>query len=136
MVHIKLKLQESVYEKSFEYDSDILEQKFDLVIDCISKIYPEGLSGTEFHRLNLFYSLFTTISSKLFPMNEFSNVSSEILNIENIRNKLERVDELFEITDTKDLEPLEKQFLENSKRATTDEKTRLQRTEFLLRLIG
>ena len=110
------------FENHFDYDVDILEQKFDTIVSCISKIYPEGLSDTEFRKPYLFYSLFTTVASKLFPRNDFYNAIPEDLNIEVIRNKLERVDELFETAETNDLNPLERQFLDDTRRATTDEK--------------
>lgn len=125
------------YESTFEYDTDALEQKFDQVVSAINAIYPEGLSDTEFRRPHLFYSLFTTVAHRQFalpglpppPPNGYSSPEAA-------RNALERVDEIFAISDHEDLSKDEVGFLRDSRRATTDEKVRLQRTEFLLKLMN
>lgn len=124
------------YELTFEHDTDALEQKFDQVVSAIDAIYPEGLSDTEFRRPHLYYSLFTTVAHQLFtlsglpPPPQIGYPSPEAA-----RNALERVDEIFAISDHKDLSKDEIGFLRDSRRATTDEKVRLQRTEFLLTLM-
>ena len=125
------------YESSFDYDSDELEKKFDQVISALSVIYPEGLSDTEFRRPHLFYSIFTAIAHREFqlsglpeaPRNGYSTA-------ETARNLLERVDEIFATSDQHDLNKDEIGFLRDSRRATTDEKVRIQRTKFLLNLMG
>lgn len=123
-----------LYEGTFDHDTDELEAKFDAVIGAINDIYPEGLSDTEFRRPHLFYSLFTAVAHRAFGIPglsaEFAGVQT---NPEATRSKLERVDEIF----TEDLQELskgERQFLEDSRRATTDEKVRVRRAEFLLQL--
>lgn len=124
------------YESNFDHDTDALEQKFDDVIAAIDAIYPEGLYDTEFRRPHLFYSLFTTVAHRQFglsglppaPPNGYSSPEAG-------RNALERVDELFSISDHEKLSRDEIGFLRDSRRATTDERVRLQRTEFLLKLM-
>lgn len=125
-----------LYESNFDHDTEELEGRFDQVITAIDAIYPEGLSDTEFRRPHLFYSLFTTVAHRKMqipglPQPPAHGYSSP----EAARSALERVDEIFAITDHKNLTEDEISFLRNSRRATTDEKIRLQRTEFLLSLM-
>lgn len=123
------------YESSFDYNTDTLEENFEKVIGVIAKIYPEGLSDTEFRRPHLFYTLFTAIAHR---MNGIPGLPPQFRNImppiEGVRNKLERIDEIFEELDPTHLSINERQFLSDSRRATTDEKVRIRRAEFLLNL--
>lgn len=123
------------YEAAFNYDTDELESKFDVVITAITEIYPEGLSDTEFRRPHLFYSLFTSVAHRLFGIPDlpagFAGVPRPP---EAARNKLERVEELFAAADLTELSKSEQEFLGDSRRATTDEKIRVRRTVFLLTL--
>jgi hypothetical protein len=124
------------YESNFDHDAEELESRFDQAITAIAAIYPEGLSDTAFRRSHLFYSLFTAVAHRELqipglPQPPAHGYSSP----EAARNALERVDEIFAITDHKDLSEDEIAFLRDSSRATTDEKVRLQRTEFLLSLM-
>lgn len=126
-----------LYETSFDHDTEFLESRFDRVITAIFAIYPEGLSDTEFHRPHLFYSLFTAVAHREFgipglPPSPPQGYSSP----ESARNSLERVDEIFAESDHDDLSRDEIGFLRDSRRATTDEKVRLQRTDFLLKLMN
>jgi hypothetical protein len=53
------------------------------------------------------------------------------------RNSLDQVEEIFqEAEDLSKLDKEQQQFLQDSRRATTDEKVRERRTNFLLGLIG
>ena len=125
----------SQYEATFEHDTDDLEKQFDRVITAISEIYPEGLSDTEFRRPHLFYSLFTTMAHRLFGIPGLpAEYASVQLPPDAVRNKLERVDEIFAEPDLQNLSKAEQQFLTDSRRATTDEKVRVRRSEFLLKL--
>ncbi|EQD48088.1 hypothetical protein B2A_08137, partial [mine drainage metagenome] len=125
------------YEARFEHDTEQLEANFDSVIAAIATMYPEGLSDTEFRRPHLFYSLFTAVGHRTFgipglPAAPNSGYSSP----EIARNRLERVEEIFASVDIEDLGRDEQGFLADSRRATTDEKVRVQRTEFLLNLMN
>jgi hypothetical protein len=51
------------------------------------------------------------------------------------RNALERIEEIFEAENLIDLTAPEQQFLQDCRRATTDEAVRLRRTAYLLSLL-
>lgn len=125
-----------LYEVVFEHDVDELEARFDRVIAAIGAIYPEGLSDTEFRRPHIYYSLFVAVAHRELgvpglPPGPAGGYSSP----QAARNSLERVDELFAAEGADELSKEESTFLINSRRATTDEKVRLQRTLFLLALM-
>jgi Protein of unknown function DUF262 len=125
------------YESKFDYETEALEKRFDTVINQIALLYPEGISDTEFHRPHLFYSLFTAIAHKLSGLPGLPTAASGTgIKVEDFRNKVDRVEEIFATSNIADLTKEERQFLEDSRRATTDEKVRVRRTEYLLRLTG
>jgi hypothetical protein len=125
------------YENTFDHDVDALEKKFDRVVEAIALIYPEGLAETEFRRPHLYYSLFTAVAHREFGLpglpveNETKGRSPEAM-----RAGLERVEELFAASDATGLTKDEQQFLQDSRRATTDETVRVRRTKYLLALMG
>ena len=126
------------YEKSFEDDTELLEIRFDNVIQKIGKLYPEGLSNTEFRRAHLFYSLFTSVAHCLYGLPDFDAPSvslDDVTKIEVARNGLDRVEEIFE-SDMGSLNDSEQNFMQDSRRATTDETVRKRRTVFLVKLMG
>lgn len=126
-----------VYETKFDHDPEILEAQFDGVIAAIERIYPEGLSDTEFRRPHLFYSLFTAVAHRELGLPGFPPAPEDgYSSPEAARNSLERVDEIFASTDMDDLNRDEVGFLRDSRRATTDEKVRIQRTTYLLALMN
>jgi hypothetical protein len=121
------------YEKQFEFEVDGLEGHFDTVVNAISAVYPEGLSDTEFRRPHLFYSLFTMVSHRLAPLPNMTAVPTR-LKADEVRSRLDRVEEIFIEGDLENLSKSEQEFLTDSRRATTDEKVRVRRTQFLLDL--
>lgn len=126
------------YEESFDFDAARLERRFDRIISTIGKIFPEGIASSEFSRLHLFYSLFTAVAHCKYGipnlrMEQFS--LRDETSIERARNGLERVEELFTAADVAFLSKAEQQFLEDARRATTDEKVRERRTKYLIRLM-
>lgn len=126
------------YEESFEPDVDTLEAHFDAAINVIAQMYPQGLSTTEFKRPFLFYSLFTAVAHNLngLPKLDAPRISlTTPTAIEITRNRLDRVDELFVAPDLAALSRVEQQFLQDSRRATTDQSVRERRTKFLLSLM-
>ena len=126
-----------VYETSFDHDVDLLEQRFDHVIGEIHSIYPEGLSDTEFRRPHLFYSLFGAIDHRMHGQIGLPKLSSGVrVPSEAARDRLERVDEIFAESDVTRLSASERQFLEDSRRATTDELVRRRRVVFLVDLMA
>lgn len=121
------------YEKEFNFELDVLEARFDTVINAITALYPEGLSDTEFRRPHLFYSLFTMVSHRIAPIPGLDAVPTT-LTAEESRNRLERVEEIFVVQELNELSKSEIEFLTDTRRATTDEKVRIRRTQFLLDL--
>jgi hypothetical protein len=133
----QLKKYYDIYEKEFDQDTDQLEHHFDTVIAAIAALFPEGLSDTEFRRPHVFYSLFTTVAHCLYglPFCPEARKQLEGNAKESARNALERVEEIFEAENLAALDLSEQQFLQDCRRATTDEAVRQRRTRFLLDLI-
>jgi len=134
----------ATYEKSFDYDAESLENLFDSIVATIERIYPEGISNTEFHRPVLFYTFFTSLAQVLYglpiatlsPIARLLSSTPVSISHEAIRNKLERVEEIIQTPDVSLLTVSERQFRTDASRATTDEAVRKRRTEFLLRLMS
>lgn len=127
----------SQYEKSFPLDSDELAEEFHHTLAMISKVYPEGVANSEFRRVHLYYSLFTAIYHMLFGLKGCAADRGGLLsaNLDRVRNSLNRVDDVFSDPDSPDLSDADKQFLNDSRRATTDASVRQRRTEYLIHLI-
>ena len=125
------------YEVTFDYDTDALEVEFDRVVSAIAELYPEGLADTEFRRPHLFYSLFTAVAHRTRGLPGLSDALRALgSSAQAARSKLEHVEEIFAAEDAVTLTKDEQQFLQDSRRATTDEKVRSRRTEFLLTLMS
>lgn len=124
------------YESEFPYDVDELENRFDAVVLEIGKIYAEGLSDTQFQRPHLYYSLFTAIAHRLQALPGLPpELGSRPIAPDAARFQLERVDVIFQASDTAEHSVEDRQFLMDSRNATTDEVVRKRRTQFLLGLI-
>lgn len=134
----QIKKYYDIYEEKFDDDVAELEDKFDKVIAKIGELYPEGLASTEFSRPHIYYSLFTAVAHCLFGLKDTTDNRSPLVNeaaVEKARNGLDRVGELFEAEDITALSAKEQEFIQDSRRATTDEKVRKRRTEYLLSLM-
>ncbi len=133
----QIKKYYDLYEVKFDHDVKALEAKFDAVISKISDLFPEGLSNTEFRRPHLFYSLFTAVTQRVYGPLILAADSDTLIgaSLEAARNGLGRVEEIFSADDLANLDKGAQQFLQDSRRATTDEKVRERRTEFLLALM-
>lgn len=126
------------YEREFDINTEELEGRFDTILTFISLLYPEGLSNTDFTRVHLFYSLFTAVGHCLYglPGMPLAQVRfSDQAAIEKARNGLDRVGGIFETADVAELSRPERQFIQDSRRATTDEAVRARRTSFLVGLM-
>ena len=132
-----------IYEKDFMHDVDELERRFRSVINKIGQIFPEGLSNTEFHRNHIFYTLFTAIYHCLYGMPNLieeniiaprTSLNTEI-QIQIASNVLDSVSLLFE-TEPGALRGKDAQFLQDSRRATTDGPVRERRTLYILNLLN
>lgn len=126
-----------VFEENFDHNVETLEQHFDEIIAFIAAVYPEGLSDTQFSRPHLFYTLFTGMGHLLhgIPGLQLPGRAKRMVP-EAIRDGLERVEVIFQTDDAATLRKEEQEFLQDSRRATTDEKVRTRRTIFILNLIG
>ena len=127
------------YEAHFPADVEAIERHFDKVLSTIGKIYPEALLSTEFKQSHVFYSLFTANAHCLYGLPKLLAPRKPLAtdrNIESARNGLDRVEELFEAEDLSSLNRHEQQFIQDCRRATTDEKVREHRTKYLLGLMG
>ena len=125
-------------EKNYTDDVDVVSERFDNIIATIGKIYPEGVTASEFSRNHLFYSLFTAVAHCLYGLPGQQQAPLELSGavIERARNGLDRVDEIFKLAaDPTQLAPSERTFLQDSRRATTDEPVRKRRTAFLIELM-
>jgi hypothetical protein len=139
----QIKRYYAIYENDFPHDVENLEFRFREVIQYIARLFPEGLSNTEFRRNHIFYTLFTAVYHSLFGLLDFKHNGHEIrrvdlsmeAGVQNARNGLDFVSVLFE-AETGALQGAEAQFLQDSRRATTDETVRERRTRFLLDLMG
>ena len=128
----------SEYEKGFNDNTTEIEARFDNVIDTISKLYPEGISESEFSRPHLFYSLFTAVAHCNFGVPDLEIRPVTLIQSSQIqvaRNGLDRIGEVFE-TELRLLNEGEQQFVQDSRRATTDETVRKRRTRYLVSLMG
>ena len=127
------------YEEHFDDDVAEIEKRFDGVVNAITALYPEGLESTEFSRPHLYYSLFTAVAHCLFGlpgMQEKRVALDTDAAVETARNGLDRVGELFATKDLATLSRDEQEFIQDSRRATTDEKVRKRRTAYLLSLMA
>jgi Protein of unknown function DUF262 len=132
------------YENEFQHDVDVLEKNFRETISKIARLFPEGLANSEFRRNHLFYTLFTAVYHCMFGLADFAvervpvqrrSLNTEV-ELESARSKLDRVSEIFAVDDVGTLSREERQFLQDSRRATTDEAVRERRTKFVLDLMG
>lgn len=125
------------YEKEYNEDEAAVEDKFDGVISKIAELYPEGLSDTEFSRNHLYYTLFTAVAHSLYGLKGLvaPRPALDAAGVQRARNGLDRVGEIFADPTSEDLSEAERTFVQDSRRATTDETVRSRRTSFLLGLM-
>lgn len=131
------------YEKEFLHDPLELELRFTETMNEISKLFPDGLKGSEFRRNHLFYSLFTAIYHCKFGLKDFNFNGAPVQRVslveegeyERARNGLDVVTELFS-AEPGELQGQAAQFLQDSRRATTDEAVRERRTRYILDLMN
>lgn len=127
-----------LYEKDFEHDPGHLEDQFRFVLQVIDEIFAGSLKTSEFRRIHIFYSLFLAIYHMSYGLKGLDIPRRPLVENEypRVRNSLEEIENIFVTEDRKRLETDEEQFLEDSRRATTDAKVRLRRTQFISERIG
>lgn len=129
----------TIYEKNFYHNIESLEERFDNVIATILRMFPDGLSDTEFVRIHLFYSLFISVYHCIYGIKDLDaqQLDLSITNpLDKFRHRLERVSEIFSASDVTDLSQKEREFINDSRRATTDEPVRKRRSQFLIALMA
>ncbi len=139
----RIKAYYDIYEKEGAYEDDVQEvtRKFDAIISMIGTLYPEGIAESEFSRNHVFYSLFTAVAHCFFGLKDSTDKRVALWStaaVQSARTGLDRVEEMFEIagSDVTKLTPSEREFIQDSRRATTDGPVRKRRTTFLLGLMG
>lgn len=133
----QIKSYYAAYEERFNHDTEMLESRFDKCLSGIAAIFPEGLRDTEFRRPHIFYSLIIAIDHTLHGVPDLTkNMLPPNTTSAQLRARLERIDVLFQVEDVADLSKDERQFLEDSRRATTDAPVRKRRTEYILKLMA
>jgi len=88
----------SKYEKDFNYDTELIEQKFDKTIYLINDVFNEGLKNTEFKRIHLFYTLFTSFYHTLYGLTELDKPVRNIekAKFEQVKLRLTGLNQLFQ----------------------------------------
>lgn len=130
------------YYKKYEDDIGSLVQsrkRFDKTMTCIGGIYPpEELNGTNWSRIHLFYTLFTSIAHCLYGLKGLKSSLRTKINKNNIGKVRVCLDEISATYDkvAADLDdpsaPKDyKNFISRSRRATTDTQSRIERAEFV-----
>lgn len=129
--------QYEIYEKDFDQDTDLLETKFNDIISLIEKIFKDNLKNREFKRTHIFYSLFMTLYHMQYGVKNMVHARKPIedSDIARVSQNLERIDFIFEEENKEKLEKDDLQFLEDSRRATTDTAVRVRRSEYIAKII-
>lgn len=128
------------FEKNFPYQTQLLEQNFDWTLSYINQVFMgSGLMHSEFSRIHLFYTLFTSIYHLKFGISNIKKVSTgwrpQLDKYDFVANKLSRVDYIFANESNFAVGSPEFGFLTDTRRATTDAAVRIRRTEFITGLL-
>ena len=124
---------------------DIIEERFDDIMSHINAVYkPEELAPTNWSRVHLFYTLFTVFGHALYGIPELTDTPRPKIdknNIGNMRIKLDDISEKYDrytSSEYKDSQIPDEfaEFIDRSRRATTDTGSRLARTRFVAKMIA
>jgi len=125
------------YYKSYDSEDCDLKSEFDKsneVLDIIMELYPaEDLKSTNYKRIQIFYSLYCAIYHSIFEVKNFDAKRTRNLrnDIRKIRIKLDNFSALYDKED----DSLE-DFIDASRRATTDQKKRELRAKTICEVIA
>jgi hypothetical protein len=132
---------EQFYKKYEDNEASLpaVSEKFDNIMSHIGEIYPpEELQNTNWSRIHLFYTLFTSIAHCLYGLEGLGDsyrVSLKKKQLGQVRICLDeisvRYDEVAADMDNPDIPKDFKRFVTHSQRATTDTATRIERTKFM-----
>lgn len=126
------------YEKEFTADPAALATRFRKVMSAIDSVFGDSLAYSEFRRIHLFYTLFTAFYHALFGLKgvQIPRPMIDLANKDRIMSELSHVDQIFATKEEGGtLLPEDAQFIDDSRRATTDAPVRTRRTQFVLRLL-
>lgn len=128
----------SKYEKEFNYSPDELENQFDATIELIRTVLNDGVKSTPFRRIHLFYTLFTSFYHTEYGLKDFEKLQKRIdkTKYERVKSSLTDLNYLFDTVALQNVTTEQVQFLEDSRRATTDTKVRVRRSEFIVDLLN
>ena len=140
----KIKTYYDKYESEFTFDEVMYAERFMKVIDVIRHMYPSGLRNTMFSRIHIFYSLFTALYHVMYRLPNMdlpSSLCSDFTEnqINQMTNKINRVDEIFELFLAQrgdELSQEDREFIDYSRRATTDKSKREFRTKYIIDLLS
>jgi hypothetical protein len=134
----QIKSYYSKYEKSFEFNSEKLEKEFDEVMTLIKLVFNEGIKHTPFKRIHLFYTLFASLYHTKYGLKNFvkERQTIEQNRFERVKSSLTGLNVLFDTVPFQNMSVAQVQFLEDSRRATTDTKVRVRRSEFIIDIIN
>lgn len=127
----------SSYEDDFPFETEEIFNNFMETISSIQHIFNDGLAASEFKRVHIFYTLFTSIYHCLYGIQNINQTLRADIkkNPERTRSLLDHIDSIFKANDHTKLSRSAAQFLADSRRATTDSAVRIRRTEYLLQLL-
>lgn len=135
-----------IFYKLYEDEPGDLEntqKKFDRIMSFIGSIYsPQELRTTNFSRYHLFYTLFVSIGHFLYGVNGLDKKNRKAISEKSVGklrialdNFSARFTEISEDLDEPSYPKDFKQFIEYSRRGTTDTKARIYRSNFLCRTV-
>lgn len=128
----------SKYEKVFDFNSETIEANFDSIIEIIKEIFNEGIKNTPFKRIHLFYTIFTSLYHTEYGLKLFDEPQINIPKnkYERAKINLTQLNLLFDTVPFQNMSVAQIQFLEDSRRATTDTKVRIRRSEFIVHILN
>jgi hypothetical protein len=135
-----------VYYKEYEDKQgnlEDIEKRFDKIMSYIGSIYKaEEIKNTNWSRIHLFYTLFTSIGHFLYGIKGLGATPKKAITVKSIgklRNALDNFssefDEIAADLDNPDFSQDFKQFIYYSRRGTTDTSARIFRSNFLCKKI-
>ena len=135
-----------VFYKKYEDEQNGLEdipEKFDQILTYINEMYkPEELKETNYSRVPLFYTLFTTIGHLIFGINGLEpqyQIGLTIKDSGKIRVILDDISASYDMISDNINDPFYpfdfKEFINASRRGTTDSAARIARSNFLCKKI-
>ena len=134
------------YYKSYEDDAGNLEEielRFEKIMSFIGSVYPANeIRDTNFARIHLFYSLFTAVANLFYGVKGLKKISKS-LTMKSVGKVRVALDNLSALYDTQSETPSSSSstsdilnFINASRRATTDTAARVLRGNFISRKIG